>query len=112
MVGRVKGSRGLLRSALFTKPSHTYQTERNVPNRTKPTKLYLPNQTYQTEPTKLNLQYQTKLTIENLQNQIKVQHTKACPELGTAQPKLVLKLKSKIVDIINKIGFCGSIDFK
>ena len=94
-----KGTRGLLRSASFTKPNHTYQTEPNQtelnrtepnqPNQTKPTKPNLPNKTYQTEPTKHNLPnqaYYTKSTKPNLL--YKTYQTKS----KSSVPKLALSL--------------------
>ena len=94
-----------------TKPTKPYLKKQLY--QTKPSKLYLPNQTYQAEPARPNLPnqtYHTKPTIPNLPNQayqtkpnlqnqnfqrkkIKSPKLNSCsslPELGTAQPQLVL----------------------
>ena len=59
-----KVTRGFLRSSLFTKRNHSFQTEPNLANWTKPSKL---NQIYQTKLTKPNLPNQpfyTKLLVK------------------------------------------------
>ena len=91
-----KGTRGFLRSFFIKQAKQTYHTKPNQIYQTKPAKLNLPNQSHNIKPTKANLQYlqnqtyQTKHTIPNRPNQIKTWQAKACPELGTAQPQLVL----------------------
>ena len=72
-----------------TKPTKTNLT--NQTHETKPTKPKLPNQTYQTKTTRPT--YKTKPTKPNLPNltyKTKISKFQSCPELGTAQPQLVL----------------------
>ena len=79
-----------MKANLFTPnlPNKKYQretTKLNLPNQTRPTRPNLPNQTYQTKSTKSSLPNQTYQT-----EPIKARQVKACPELGTAQPQLVI----------------------